>query len=103
MRKDAENQLKIMRLVGGDAFKLIAYIGFYCINGVLWSLRGTFILAVLFAFLAIWHRGPTNFYLLPVVFVAGVIGRSVKLYYFLGGLLHPEETMKRLEKMAAGE
>lgn len=101
MQRGAESQLKIMHLVNGDAYKLVAYISFYCINAVLVSLGETLVFAIILAFLSIWHKGQIDFRLLPMVFMGGMVGRAIKLY-FLNGLLTPETTIERLEKMAAG-
>jgi hypothetical protein len=38
-----------------------------------------------------------------VLFYGAIIGRAVKLGAFLEGLLIPEQTVKRLEKIVAGE
>ena len=92
MRRGMKNRLDITRLVEGSAFKLVAYIGFYCADSLVWAL-GTAALMWSGLYLMDLHRHiqtPRD------PFYVGVLGyliiRTIKLGRFLGGLLHPEGT-----------
>jgi len=106
MQRDAKNHLKIMRLIDGSAFKLTAYIAFYCVNSVFYSLATSTIFFVCLNLLSYWqtrHLGTYGFNVFCALFFGGLLGRAARLYLFLGFLLHPEDITKDLEKMAAGE
>jgi hypothetical protein len=92
-----------MRLLNGNAFSFVAYIGFYCLHSVFFCLATSAIFVIGLSFFSHWKAGPHLALLLLITFLGGLLGRASKLYFFLGGLLHPEETSKRLEKVASGE
>src|ERR1700722_8094113 len=105
MQRDAKNQLEIMRIVEDSAFKLVAYIGYYCIHAFLWALGTSLVFVVCLNLVAgDWRMGghssvvPFN-----VLFFGSLLGRTTRLYFFFGGLLNSEMTVKQLEKIAAGE
>jgi hypothetical protein len=103
MQRDAANQLKVVHLIDGSAFKLVAYIGFYCINSALWCGWTSAIFWICINLISYWQTGHMSFIPFSLLLFGGFTGRAMRLYYMLGGLLHLEEYVKRLENMAAGK
>lgn len=103
-QRDAKRQLEILRLVDGSSFKLVAYIGYYCIHSLFWSLGTSAAFYVCVNAFSYWQTGHPSILPFNVLFLGTLLGKATKLYIFLGNLLHPEgEMINQLETMAAGE
>lgn len=103
MQRDAKKQLEIMRYIGDSAFNLLAYLCYYCIHAILWTLGMSIVIYIGVALLFYWgtrHVSVVPFY---VLVVSGLIGRAIRLYVFLGFLMRHEKGIADLEKMAAGQ
>jgi hypothetical protein len=51
--------------------------------------------------LALWRLGHATTYSFWATFFVALIGRAIKLYFLVGGLIRPEEYRKMLEKMVS--
>ena len=101
MQRDAEQQLKIVRRINGDAFKLVAYIAFYALHAIFWCLGSSFALWVGINLLSFWLTGRSTPLPFSALFFGGLLGRAIRLYFMVGGLFNAEEYTAFLEKVVS--
>jgi hypothetical protein len=103
-QRKARRELEVIRRLEGSAFKLVAYIGYYCLHSMFWSLVTSGAIYFGLNAFSYWQTGHQSVLPFNVLFLGTLIGKAIKLYFFLGDLLRPEEEMvKELETIAAGE
>lgn len=103
MQRDAAQDLRIMEMIGQDAFRLVAYLAFWCAHSIIlcfwFSVIGCVVLDVV---PRIWGGHGAGAQLMPF-FWGCLFARLIRLKMFVEGLFFPEKTTDRLRKMAAGE
>jgi hypothetical protein len=99
MERQMKRELEILRLVGNNnTFKLVSYIGFYCVDSLIYSVWTTIGFSILIAAFSFWqhdHSPKPPFYAL---FLGALLPRVIKLKHLLGCFFEYDKSIAELEE-----
>lgn len=79
----------------------MAYIAYYTLHSIFWCLGVAFVFYAATNLISFWQVGHSSNVSFGFLFLGGLLGRSIKLYFLVGGLYEPEKYTAWLEKVVS--